>query len=443
MTTPPLEQSVNRAGPRRSVGSRRHRRGFWLVAFAFLAVMALGTVPSPLYGLYRARDHFSLFMITVAFAVYAIGVIGALLFGGHLSDLYGRRRLLLPSVGIAIASAVVFLASKSLPGLLVARLISGLSIGIVASTATAYLAELHAVGRPQATAAKAQLTASAVNVGGLGVGALAAGIFAQWVARPLTVPYLVFLAVLVLGAIGVALAPETREGSKPRPRYRPQHLSVPQGERSRYFAAALSTFMAFAANGLFAGLAGLFLAVTLHHPSLALAGGVVCAMFGAGVAAQFLTVAWPLTRDFEAGMAAMVIGVGLAVLAVWLRPPSLALFIAGGALIGAGSGAIFKGAVGTVMSVSPPERIAESLTGVFLSAYVGISLPVVGAGITLARHVTPKVTILGFAIAVTVGIAASAIKLLGRTTTHAPVGPTAAAPVDAHDGTPSRDPIPK
>jgi hypothetical protein len=178
--------------------------------------------------------------------------------------------------------------------------------------------------------------------------------------------------------------------------------------------------VAFAANGLFAGLAGLFLAETLHRPSLALAGAVVCAMFAAGVAAQFLTVAWPVSRDLAAGMAAMVIGVGLAVLAVWLRSPSLALFIAGGVLIGAGSGAIFKGAVGTVMSISPPERIAESLTGVFLSAYVGISLPVVGAGIALARHVTPKVTILGFAIVVSVGIVASAIKLLGSTTTYAP-----------------------
>jgi MFS family permease len=444
MTTTRLEQSVNGADPRGSVGSPRHRRSFWVVAFAFLAVMALGTVPSPLYGLYQARDHFSLFMITVAFAVYAVGVIAALLLAGHLSDLYGRRRLLLPAVGISVVSAIVFLASKSLAGLLVARLINGISIGIVASTATAYLAELHARGRPRATARKAQLTASAVNIGGLAVGALVAGLLAQWVAHPLTVPYFVFLAALVLGAIGVALAPETREAAKPAPRYRPQRLSIPPAERGRYFAAALSTFVAFAANGLFAGLAGLFLAVTLHHPSLALAGGVVCAMFGAGVAAQFLTVTWSITRDLQAGMAVMVIGVGLAVLGVWLHSPSLALFIAGGALIGAGSGAIFKGAVGTVMSISPPERIAESLTGVFLAAYVGISLPVVGAGITLARHVTPKVTILGFATAVTVGIAASAIKLLGRTTTPAPVGPTAAAPVeDARDGAPSRDSIPR
>ncbi len=412
-----------------AAGSRRHRRAFWVVAFAYLAVMAFSTVPSPLYGLYRARDHFSLFTVTVIYAVYAIGVIGALLLAGHLSDWYGRRRLLLPSLGIAILSALVFLASKSLGALLVARLIDGISVGMVVSAATAYLTELDAAGRPEASRGRAQLTTSAINVGGLGVGALAAGVLAQWVAHPLTVPYLVFLVALVLGAIGIAVAPETHEGPRPRPRYRPQRLSVPHDERSRFFAAALSTFMAFAAVGLFTGLAGLFLAVTLHHPSLALAGAVIGAMFAAGVAAQILTVSWPLAREFEAGMGAMVVGLGVAVLAVWLHRPSLGLFIFGGVLIGAGGGAIFKGAIGTVLSISSPDRIAEALAGVFLSAYVGLSLPVVGAGITLARHVSPKVTILGFAIAVSVGIAASAIKLVGGPTAQASLPPTAAGPV--------------
>ena len=78
MTTTPSKQSANGAEPGHSAGSRRHRRGFGVVAFAFLVVMALGTVSSPLYGVYRARDHFSLFMVTVAFAVYAVGVIVAL-----------------------------------------------------------------------------------------------------------------------------------------------------------------------------------------------------------------------------------------------------------------------------------------------------------------------------------------------------------------------------
>ena len=426
------------------VGSRRHRRAFWMVSFAFLAVMAFSAVPSPLYGLYRARDHFSLFMVTVIYAVYAVGVIGSLLLAGHLSDWYGRRRLLLPSLGIAIVSAIVFLVSKSLAGLLVGRLLNGIAIGIIVSTATAYLTELHATGRPQSTPRGAQLTASAIPVGGIGLGALVAGILAQWVTHPLTVPYLVLLTALLLGTIGVALSPETREGPKPRPRYRPQHVSVPPHERSRFFAAALSAFMAFAALGLFTGLAAVFLNITLHHPSHALAGAVLFAIYTSAVAAQILTAAWPVTREFEAGMAAMVIGLGLAVLAVWLRSPSLGLFIAGGALVGAGGGTIFRGAVGTVMSIAPPDRIAESLAGMFVATFVGLSLPVVGVGIALSRHVSPKDTILGFAIAVSAGIVASAIKLVGRTTTGAGGGPTPAGRgADSPDGKPGHRPVHK
>ena len=37
------------------------------------------------------------------------------------------------------------------------------------------------------------------------------------------------------------------------------------------------------------------------------------------------------------------------------------------------------------MRISPPDRIAESVAGLFLASFVGISLPVVGAGITLSR----------------------------------------------------------
>jgi hypothetical protein len=219
---------------------------------------------------------------------------------------------------------------------------------------------------------------------------------------------------------------------------------VPNDERSTFFAASLSAFAAFATLGLFTGLAALFLAVTLHHPSHALAGAVLFAMYAAAVAAQILTVTWSVTREFEAGMAAMVTGLGLAVLAVWLRPASLGLFIAGGALIGAGAGTIFRGAVGTVMRIAPADRIAESLAGLFLATFVGISLPVVGAGITLSRHVTPKITILGFAIAVSAGIAVSAIKLVGRTTAPASGGPTSARRrPDSPDGKPSHHLIDK
>ena len=45
---------------------------------------------------------------------------------------------------------------------------------------------------------------------------------------------------------------------------------------------------------------------------------------------------------------------------------------------------------------------------------------------SVSRHVSPKDTILGFAIAVSAGIAASAIRLVGRTSTRGGGGPTPA-----------------
>jgi MFS family permease len=124
-------------------------------------------------------------------------------------------------------------------------------------------------------------------------------------------------------------------------------------------------------------------------------------------------------------MGLMVLGLAGTVTAVWLSTPSLALFILGGAVTGAGGGAIFKGAVATVIRISPPESRAEALTGLYLAAFAGLSVPIVGAGVALAEGVSPRATILGFAVAVAIGIVASAIKLLGGG--HGPVPRAAVA----------------
>ena len=60
--------------------------------------MAFTTVPTPLWSLFARRDGFSSLTITVAFAAYAVAVAISLLLAGHLSDVYGRRRLLVPAL---------------------------------------------------------------------------------------------------------------------------------------------------------------------------------------------------------------------------------------------------------------------------------------------------------------------------------------------------------
>ena len=74
---------------------RRHVSGFWIVAFAFLIVMAFATLPSPLYGLYRTRDDLSAFTITVVYAIFAAGTIATLLAVPAIAARIGRRGVML------------------------------------------------------------------------------------------------------------------------------------------------------------------------------------------------------------------------------------------------------------------------------------------------------------------------------------------------------------
>jgi MFS family permease len=395
--------------PQRNAG--RYRFGYWATAFCFLTLTAFSTVPSPLYALYARRDGFSPLTITLVYAVYAMGVAVSLLFAGHLSDIHGRRPLLLGALGLDAASAIVFLAWPALPGLYLARVVCGLSVGVTSSTATAYLSELHAAHRPARLAHRAQLVAIVATLGGFGIGALAAGLLAQYVAHPLTMPYAGLLAAMILAAVGLAFSPETRPRPRPVPAYRPQRLSVPREGRGPFFSALLGIVLVLAVLGMFVGLAGTMLVTTLHHASLALAGGTVFLVFAVGAATAVATSSWPLRRLLAAAVALMIAGLVIAVIAAWLPAPSLALFLVGGAVIGSGGAAGFKGTLGVVVAVSPSGTLAEALASYFLGGYIGLSVPVIGLGIAL-QHVTTPVALLIFSAVVAAALLAATPTLL-------------------------------
>jgi len=363
--------------PTKSGVHRRHALGFWAIAFTFLVVIGYSAVPTPLYPLYQARDGLSSLTITVVFAVYALGVVASLFTVGHISDWYGRRRLVVPAILLSMLSAVIFLVWRDLPGLIMARIIGGFGVGAVTATATAWIAELHAIHRPDASARRAQVVATGANLGGIGVGPLVAGILAQWVGAPLTVPFLVFLGALTLALVATFVSPETRTPVQPRPTYRPQRVSVPRQARRRYLGAALGAAISFATFGLFTSLAPSFLAGTLGDTSAAL---TAFSVFAAGAIAQMVVAGRSSDESVLGGSAAMLAGLALIVVAVWLPTPSLALFLIGGVVAGAGAGILFKGAVTTVATIAFPEQRAEALAGMFLAGYIGLSVPVLGLG---------------------------------------------------------------
>ncbi|WP_112725423.1 MFS transporter [Micromonospora noduli] len=359
--------------------SRRHGRGFWAIALAFLTAMAFCTVPAPLYPLYMARDGFSTFMGTIVFAVYAVGVVISLLLAGHVSDWVGRKKILIPALALELVAAALFLGDPSLPVLLVARLVSGLGIGLITATATAYLQELHAAHRPGSSRQRFEMVSTAANIGGLGVGALVAGVLAQYVDAPLRTPYLVFAVLLTVSIVAVALSPETVEERLVKPTYRPQRISADHGDRAGYLAAAAAGFASFAVFGLFTSVAPGFVAGALHLPSRALAGTIVFAVFGGAAVAQTLTSRLAAPAKVRLGLLAQAVGVP--VLLVGMHTASLPVFLVGGVVAGIGAGVLFKAAVGAVAAMAAPAQRGEALAGLFLIGYLGMILPSVGIGV--------------------------------------------------------------
>ncbi|MET0414484.1 MAG: hypothetical protein ABW022_00490 [Actinoplanes sp.] len=130
------------------------------------------------------------------------------------------------------------------------------------------------------------------------------------------------------------------------------------------------------------------MAGALHHPGRMLAGAVTFLVFGAGAAAQAVSGRLPSRHRFTTGLAAQ--GAGLLVLAAGTHTATLWLFLAGGARAGGGAGLLFKSAVGTVAAAAPPGERGEALAGLFLIAYLGLVVPVLGLGV--ATLVVPATT---------------------------------------------------
>ena len=386
------------------VSATRQRAAFWVVAFAFLIVMAFATLPSPLYGLYRQRDHLSAFTITIVYAIWAAGTIAALIAVPFIAERIGRRGVMLAAVATMIAAAGELAAWKTLTGLLLGRLLTGVSVGLAAGTAITYLIELRLRADPNASPVVARTIGTSVNVGALGIGPLVAGFLASWARHPLTLPYLVWIALGAVALVGLATAPET---GAPAPNRAPFSVRLP-------LPAGAATLAAFAANGLFAGLSGLFLATTLHHPSHALAGATLFVVFSAGVLSQLATARLQASRVFALGTISMLVGLVLLVIAVRLSTPSLALFLVSGGLIGAGAGAVFKGTTGLVLDGTAPENRVAMTSELLIALFVGLSVPVIGAGVALDHGASAPNTVLGFAIVVGLGVAGAGWGLLGR-----------------------------
>ena len=94
------------------------------VAAMIGVAFAGSTLVTPLYVIYKEEFGFSQITLTLIYAAYVIGNLGALLFFGRISDEIGRRRTTLPAMAVAAASALVFMFAENVVSLYAGRILS-------------------------------------------------------------------------------------------------------------------------------------------------------------------------------------------------------------------------------------------------------------------------------------------------------------------------------
>ncbi|MDI2124817.1 MFS transporter [Yinghuangia seranimata] len=350
-----------------------------LLGGAVFAVCMIGTtLPTPLYGLYQEKFGFSELTVTVVYAVYAAGVIGMLLLAGNASDAVGRRPVLLAGLGFAAVSAVCFLAATGLDWLYAGRLLSGLSAGLFTGAATAYVIELA----PHGGGSRATFVATAANMGGLGCGPLLAGLLAQYARWPLYLPFIVHLGMLACSAAALLWLPETVRDRQPLRTVRPQRPALPPSVRPVFAPAAIASFVGFALFGVFTSVSPAFLAESLDVHNHAVTGLVVALAFFASTAGQWAVGRVGVVLSLPVGCAALL--AGLALLAGALAWDLLPLIILSALIGGGGQGLSFRGAMSAVADATTPDRRAAVISALFVVAYTGISIPVIGVGLLVS-----------------------------------------------------------
>lgn len=377
-------------------GGRREARtvaGFWVVALTLGLFLAAASAPSPLYGVYAVRWHFSSTTLTAIFAVYAVALVGTLLIAGSLSDSVGRRPVIVAGLALEAVSMGLFLAADGTGWLFAARVVQGVATGLVTAAVAASLLDLQPAARPGLGGLVNAVTPTA----GLAVGSVLAGVLVQYAPDPLRLTYLVLLIGFLALAGAMLIVPEPaahRAAISLRPR-----VGVHPSARPAFWAALPCLVATWALGGLYLSLGPSLILDIEGSANHLLGGSIVFVLCTAGATVSVLVRAAAPARVMLAGCALLVAGLSITIVAI--AADSGALLFAASAIAGAGFGAGFLGAFRQLAAGAEPAWRAELIAAIYVVAYLAFALPAVLAGM-LTEHAGLRNTTMGYSVVVAV-----------------------------------------
>lgn len=348
-------------------------RAAWVVT----AIFALSNSPTPLYVYWQRRIGFTSGTLTVVFAAYIVGLVLALLVAGRAADRFGRKRVVVPGLVVALVAAGLFVVTSDVATLLVARFLAGLAVGVAVSAGMAAVVDLGGEDRRQASST----LASIAMVAGAGLGPVLAGVVYQVTSAP--VPWvfavnIVLLAVALLGYVGLPLPRPARAA---RGMLWPRLPTVPGGNRIDV-ASGIGVFApGLTATSFVLSLGPSLLVLVVGATSPLVAGGAAGVMFLAATAAQLALTRLTARRLLATGATATVAAMLAVVLTVLTAAP--VPFVLAAVLAGCGQGLGQLGGLRLIAHHVAGARRAEANAALNIGAYLPAAVLTVATGYTV------------------------------------------------------------
>ncbi len=364
--------------------------GRYPVAAATLGLLLAGAfMPSPLYEFYRTQWGLTPGEISLAFAIYAAALIPSLIFFGGISDDIGRRKTLIIALGIAVLGALTLALASNLWWLLAGRVLQGVAIGVGTPAATAAIREWMPDGMQNRAGSVAVVGLST----GSAIGALIAGVLAQYAPLPTQLTFIVYIALAAILVLVIRAVPSAMHTHSAAHRGLPV---IPRTILRPMLLASAQSFIGWAVVSLFASLVPSFVESALNVRNLLIGSFVIlCVQIGTVLAAGIGT---RLSNRTAIIVAMLALGAGVWTLLLGVHDHSYFLLAPACIIAGLGNGFSYLAGLNIVNAIAPPEHRAETLSVLFVASYLGFSLPALAVGIA-ANRVGLYTAIVGFALA--------------------------------------------
>lgn len=349
------------------------------IASALSIIMMGTTLPTPLYSHYQHSINFNETWMTIIFAAYSLGVLCALVLAGGLSDKIGRKPTIRLGLLIGVLSSLSFLTATSISILVFARILSGISAGLMLSAATITIMELA----PRTWGQHSSLLATAANTLGIGLGPLFSGAVMNATDNPGTLIFITHLIALICCTIAANFTRETAS-ILGRARMQISMPEIPPAIRPLFIPLALAGFAGFSISGLFSSLSPALMREVMHLSNNLTIGLTVAGFFASSAFGQLFLNRIPLRRQHVTGCASLAAGA----LTLWAST-ALACFpllITATVLCGIGQGIALRSGLTCVALASPPKSKAAVASALFVVFYLSVSIPVVAMGASIPQY---------------------------------------------------------